>query len=173
MILTSTFRVRVLAQGFEFPGLEDAQDFGLGGGAEFTDLIQKQAAPVGQDEAAILAADRPGEGPPFMAEKFGLQQGLGQGGAVHHHHGTLSPRAVAVDGLGHQLLAGAGLPQDQDVGLRRRHQLQQMKDFRHPRRGAQDPEMIKFGHFSPVFLNRAPPRGSGRRWRSGPCRSSR
>ena len=56
-----------------------------------------------------------------MAEQFGFQQVLGQGGAVDRDQGLARAGAGTVDGAGHQLLAGAGFPGDEHRGLGGRH----------------------------------------------------
>ena len=52
-----------------------------------------------------------------MAEELALQQVLGDRAAVDRHEGALDPLALVVDVPGDELLAGAALPADQDVGL--------------------------------------------------------
>ncbi len=52
-----------------------------------------------------------------MTEELAFEQRLRKGGAVDRHEGLVAARAVAVDGLGHELLAGAALPQDEHGGV--------------------------------------------------------
>ncbi len=47
-----------------------------------------------------------------MAEQLGIEQRLGQGSAVERDEGGFGPLAGGVDGLGEDLLAGAGLAVD-------------------------------------------------------------
>ena len=60
-------------------------------------------------ELADAAALRPGEGALLVAEQLALQQRLRDGGTVEGQERRLGPRAVLVDGAGHQLLARAAL----------------------------------------------------------------
>ena len=48
-----------------------------------------------------------------MTEQFALQQRRAQGGAVHLDERPVGPPRVAVDGVGHQLLARAALTVDE------------------------------------------------------------
>ena len=96
--------------------LEDAQNLGLGLEAHVRDLVQEQGAPVGQVELAPLAAAGSGEGALLVAEELALDELLGDGRAVHVHQGVGRAGALAVDGVGHQLLAGAVLAGDEHPG---------------------------------------------------------
>ena len=69
---------------------------------------------VGQLEAAEPALGRAGEGPRLVAEQLAGDHARGQGGAVDRHQQVVPARAELVDGPGDQLLAGAGLAEDQD-----------------------------------------------------------
>ena len=71
-----------------------------------------------------------------MAEELALEQGLGEGGAVDGHEGTLAARAVAMDGARRELLAGAALAQDQDRAQPRRDAGDGGVDLDHRRRAA-------------------------------------
>ena len=59
-------------------------------------------------------------------------------GAVEGHEGLVLARAVLMDGLGHQLLAGAGLALDQHAGVGRGDPLQPVDDVVHLRAVADD-----------------------------------
>jgi hypothetical protein len=63
---------------------------------------------------------------------------LGNGGAVDLDERALRPLAVVVDGVGDELLAGAVLALDQDVGLARRHALDQLEELLHLLAAADD-----------------------------------
>ena len=54
---------------------------------------------------------------------FHINLQISVGGGDDAHHGPVLPRTTVVYGPGHQLLAGTGLSQDQDIGLGRCHQL--------------------------------------------------
>jgi hypothetical protein len=57
-----------------------------------------------------------------VAEQLGLHQLLREGAAVHRQEGA-APAAAVVDVASDQLLAGAGLADDEDGGVARRHAL--------------------------------------------------
>ena len=65
-----------------------------------------------QFEAAFLIANGAGKSPFDMAEKFALDQPLRQGPAIDRDEGGAGPVAFIVNGIGHQLLAGAGFPEN-------------------------------------------------------------
>ncbi len=66
-----------------------------------------------------------------VAEQFAFENVLAQRRAIQRHKRLVLPRAVLVDGLGHQLLAGAGLALDQHAGVGRGDPLQQRDDIVH------------------------------------------
>ncbi len=71
---------------------------------------------MGQLEAALLHLTGIREGAGLVAEQLGLDEGLRQGPAVHLHEGLVRPGRVVVEGVGHQLLARAGLAADEHGG---------------------------------------------------------
>src|SRR4030042_6647995 len=77
---------------------------------------RKLPSPAGREEA-LLVGPRAGEGAAQVAEELGLEQPLRQRPAVHGDEGAGGARAVAVDGAGHELLAGAGLAGHEDGGV--------------------------------------------------------
>ncbi len=96
--------------------LEDAKVLRLQVRAHLRDLVQEDRAAVGQLEIAGPAGHRSGERALLVTEQLALEQGLRNGRAVHRHERPLRPLRHLVDGAGHQLLAGAGLPHDQHGG---------------------------------------------------------
>ena len=56
-----------------------------------------------------------------MAEKFALEQILGDGCTVHPDQGAIPPAAGLVNGPGDQFFARAGFTGDQHVGIGGRH----------------------------------------------------
>jgi hypothetical protein len=84
-----------------------------------------------------LVGRRAGEGPLHVAEQLGLDQILRQRGAVDLHHRAIDPRALGVDRVGGQLLAGAALADDEHVGVGARNGLQHLEDPLDGRGGAE------------------------------------
>ena len=120
------------AEPHELALLHHAQELGLGLEGDVADLVEEQRALVRQLEEALLGVDRPGEGALHVAEEVRLEQVVGQAARVDHDEGLVGPRAVGVDRLGHQLLAGAALAHHQDRGARRRRLGDQAEDLLHP-----------------------------------------
>ena len=75
----------------------------------------------------VLAA--PVKAPFLVAEQLGFDQSGRNRPAVDRHERLLGPRAHAMDGVGHQLLARAALAHDQHRGLGVRHALDQVIDL--------------------------------------------
>ena len=80
------------ADPLEFALLEHAQQLGLKGGADLADLVEEQGAAVGLLEAALAGADRAGEGALFVPEELGLEQVVGERGAVELDEGGAGAR---------------------------------------------------------------------------------
>ena len=93
--------------------LQHAQQLDLRGQRHVAHLVEEHRAAVGVLELAHPVGRGVGERPLDVAEQLALQDVLAQGGAVQRHERLVLARAVLVDGLGDQLLAGAGLALDQ------------------------------------------------------------
>ena len=76
-----------------------------------------------------MLGDGAGEGALLVAEELALQQARGDGRAVELDEGALPARAEIVDGAGDELLAGAGLPADEDGGVGRRDGFDLLEDL--------------------------------------------
>src|SRR5207245_3541429 len=110
---------RGAADALELVLLEDTEKFGLDGGRELADLVEKQRAPGGELEAARLLLVCSGKGTPFMAEELRLDERFWQRRAVDGDAGAGGSTAGIVDRLGHQLLARAALAGQEHGGLPR------------------------------------------------------
>jgi hypothetical protein len=97
-----------LADGHDLALLQDAQECGLLAELEIADLVEEERALVGAAHQAgpVLAGVGIGAAP--HAEELALDEGLGDGAAVHRHERAAAP-AGSVDGARQDLLAGAGL----------------------------------------------------------------
>ena len=82
MMRTSTRVDLVRAERLDGPLLQHAQQLGLGRQRDLGDLVEQQRAAVGRLEAAVAALDRAGERAALVAEQLGLEQRLGERGAV-------------------------------------------------------------------------------------------
>ena len=111
--------------------LQHPQQLGLEVGRHLADLVEQQRAPLGHLEQPFLVALRAGEGPLLVAEQLRLDQVLRDRGAVDLDERPLRPLAVVVDRVRDQLLAGAVLPLDQDVGVAAGDALHQLEHFVH------------------------------------------
>jgi len=119
--------------------LEDAEELGLGGQRRVGDLVQEQRAAVGQLEAPLLADHGPGERPPLVTEQLVLEEVGRERRAVDRDVPVARAGRQLVDGPGHQLLAGAALAEDEDVGVGPRHRLHEGEDLLHGGAGPDHP----------------------------------
>ena len=110
---------RVAADPVELAIGQHAQQAGLGVGRHVADLVEKQGAAVGLLEAAAALVGRTGESAFLVAEQLGFHQVLGNRRHVQRDERRSRTRAVAMQRVGHQLLAGTRLAIDQhgDVGM--------------------------------------------------------
>ncbi len=130
--------------------LQHAQVLRLQVRAHLGDLVEEDGAAVGQLEVAGPPRHRAGEGPLLVAEQLALEQRLRDRRAVHRHERPLGPLRELVDGARDQLLARAGLAQDQHRRRARRGHLDQPVDLLH--RGAhaqQRPEPTRLLELAP------------------------
>ena len=102
------------AHRFEFLFLQHPQQFALQWQRHVADFIEKQRAALGDLElAGATLAVGTGKGAGRSAEELGFKQVMGNRRAVDAHKSFVRPGRCAVDGLGEQLLAGAGFPEQQ------------------------------------------------------------
>ena len=135
----------VVSDAFELAFLQHPQQLGLQEAAHGADLVEKERPPVRRFQPSRPRGDGAGVGAADMAEQLGLEQGLGHRAAVEGDEAMPAPGAVVVNRLGRQLLAGAGLPGDEDGARARGHGLQQVEQLAHPGAAAHQPfESVPF-----------------------------
>ena len=84
---------------------------------KFTNLIEKNRAPIGQLEPADHSGQSTGVSTRFPAEEFAFNQRGWQGGTIDCHQGSVFSRTHAVDRPGQQFFSRAGFTQDEDRGV--------------------------------------------------------
>ena len=94
--------------------LEDLQELGLDALRQEAHFIQQQGAAMRRLEQAGFGLTRVGEGSALEAEELGLEEGLGNRGAVDLDERPRCAGAGPVKGASQEPLARAGLPQDQE-----------------------------------------------------------
>ena len=102
-------------QGRKISSLQHMQQLGLERQRHVPDLVEEQHPAVGLLELAPPRADGAGECAPLVAEHFALEQGIGQGGAVHLDEGLPQPVGPLVEFPNDQFFAYAGFPADDHV----------------------------------------------------------
>ena len=103
-----------------FAGLEDAEEFDLRSGREFSDLIEENRALVGLFEEARPVLGGPGKGALDVPEEIGVDRPGRNGAAVDGDKFVVAPGAVLMDDLGQIFLPGTALAGDEDRQVRRR-----------------------------------------------------
>ena len=98
--------------------------FAWSGERQLADLVEKQRAAMRQLETARLARVGAGERALLVAEQLGLEQRLGNRGAVDGDERPVVARAERVQRAREQLLAGAALALEQHRRVGRRSTLQ-------------------------------------------------
>ncbi len=109
------------ADTFEFPLLQHPQQFGLEGGGNLADLVEKQGSAMGQLEAALAFGGGARERTFFVSEQLRFEQGFGQRGAIQGHERPFAPGAEVVNSPGDDLLAGPAFAAQQHRGTAGRH----------------------------------------------------
>ena len=107
------------AYALQLAGLKHAQQLGLLAHRDVGDFVQKKRAAIGQFEAADAVGARIGECALDVAEDFALEGALRQSAGVDGHQRHARARRGGVQQLGDNLLAGAVLAGDEDVGVGR------------------------------------------------------
>jgi hypothetical protein len=113
MTRTLAFCGRGTAEALELALLEHAQKLRLRRRCHLGDFVQEQHAAAGQFDLPRLGLLRPGEGAPLMSEQLGLEQLLGQRGAVERNEWPALPRRRAMDEARDHFLPGARLAVDE------------------------------------------------------------
>ncbi len=111
------------AQPLELLLLQNSEQFRLQLQWNFSNLIKKNRAFVGQFKSPGFLHDGPGEGPSLMPKQFTFQKAGGYGGTVQLDEGPFAAATEAMDGPGDEFLPGAGFPLNQDRRIGRRHNL--------------------------------------------------
>jgi hypothetical protein len=100
----------IRADRLEAPVLQHPQQLRLGLQAQLADFVEEDGAARRSIESSGALAVGPGEGASLMPEQLGLEEGLGDGGAVDRHQGSAAAAASGVDCPCAELLARPGLP---------------------------------------------------------------
>jgi len=115
-----------------------AQAAWVGLKGDIADLVEEDAAAVGDLEEPLLRVDRARERAFHVAEQVRLEQVRREAARVHRDEGSIGSRRVRVDGPRDQFLAGAALPFDQDRRPARRRLDDQVEHSAHRRALADD-----------------------------------
>ncbi|MNF78791.1 hypothetical protein D3C84_609870 [compost metagenome] len=105
------------AYSANFTFLQYAQQACLGFERQFADFIEEQGAAVRGFHQPGTTGAGAGECAFFMAEQFRLDEGLGDGSAVHRDHRRLGAPGQVVQRPGDQFLAGTRLTLNQHIGI--------------------------------------------------------
>ena len=138
MMRTSTLIVSMPPRRMKSRSWMTRSSFGLRLERDVADLVEEDAALVGEVEHPLLRIDGAGERALDVAEQRGLEQIRRQVARVHGDERALGPRRVGVDRARDQLLAGAALALNEDRRPARRRLDDQVEHLTHPRAPADD-----------------------------------
>ncbi len=139
-----TGRLAVVPSRRTRPSSSTLKELGLERGRHLGDLVEEQAAAVGDLEEPLAAGHGARVSPFFDAEELGLDKTFRERGAVDGEEGAAGARAGIVDGAGEQALARAGFAGDQHRRARRREPLRQRLHLLPGRRGPHQDGALAF-----------------------------
>jgi hypothetical protein len=137
MTRTSICTGRLEPTGHDLPLLESGQQLGLEVERQIAHLVEEQGAAVRRLQAADPVAARVGERALHMPEQLGFEEVLGDRAQVDRDHDIVGAARAAVKLARDELLAGAVLAEDQDIGLGRPGPVDQRIDPAHRGGGAE------------------------------------
>ena len=126
------------AEPLELLLLQDAQQLHLDIQRQLADFVEEDRAVVRQLEASVLLLHRAGERTALVSEQLAFGQARRKRAAVHLHHHAVAAATEAVKGSRDQLLAGAGLAEEQHRGIGVRDALDRAEHLPHRRRLSDD-----------------------------------
>ncbi len=138
------------AHAFDLALLQRTQQLALCDKTQAANFIEKQGAAAGPLEAAGPGNTGPGVGAALHTKQLGLDQGLGNRGAVHRDKRLVLARADLVQHAGKFLLADAGLAGEEHGGGGARHPAQLVASRVEGRRGAHHRVTRRRGGFGQV-----------------------
>src|SRR5262245_892856 len=129
-------RVARRAHALALAALEHAQARTLQLERQLADLVEEDRPAVRRLERALARGDGAGECAALVPEELALQEIAGDGAAVDDDERTLGAPALAVDGLGGDLLARPGLALEEDGRIGRGGALEEGERAAHGDRAA-------------------------------------
>ena len=115
---------RIPAQPFPAFFFDQAQQLGLSVEGQLADPVEVDASASGEFKSAGARGRRIREGSSLVTKQLGLKERRGQTGAVDFDEWLVTSRPGGMQGPCDGVLAGAGLAEDQDVGIGVRKPLQ-------------------------------------------------
>ena len=135
--------------------MQDAQQFALDRHRHLADLVEKKRAAVRLLETSDALGAGPGEGALLVTEQLALEEIFRNGRAIDGEERPVVPRAVLMDGVGHEFFAGAAFAGDHDRGVAVRDAPDHLEHFLHGRRLADDAVLVLFDRQGRLELLRA------------------
>ena len=108
--------VHLTAKSTHVALLQGAQQTDLHGMRNFADLVEEERSAIGLFQVAAALPIGTGKCPLFVTEEFGFEEAFRNRSTVDLDQFAIGAWAVAVQQLGHQLLAGTALALYQDGG---------------------------------------------------------
>src|ERR1051326_946090 len=101
-------------QPIESTVLQYTQQFHLNHRTDFTDLIEKKSAAIGQFKATLLANAGARESPFLVPEQLRFEQRIWQSGTANLDEGTVTPGRRGMDGLSDNFFASTALSSNEN-----------------------------------------------------------
>jgi hypothetical protein len=125
------------ADGLDLAVLQGPEQLGLGAHRKLPDLVEEEGPALGRGEGSGVGGDGAGEGALLVAEELRVDELRGERPHVEREERAPGVEAAAVEGLGDELLAAAGLAADQHGGAERGEAADLPREAQH-RRGSAD-----------------------------------
>src|SRR5690348_6989501 len=106
------------AEAHEFALLDDAQELGLGLGADGGDFVEENGSLIGNFEKSFFGSDGARECALDVTEELRLEQVHGNGAGVDRYKRLFRSWRRGMNGFCNQLFAGSAFPADQDCRAR-------------------------------------------------------
>src|SRR5262249_56268463 len=98
----------IAAEALDLAELKEPQQLDLDTERDLSDFVEEQRTAPRTGDPPRAVAIGAGEGAAHVPEQLGLEDRIGQRGAVERHERPLAARRVDVQRAGHELLAGPG-----------------------------------------------------------------
>ena len=127
--------------------MEHSQEFGLETEGNLAHLIQQDRSPISQLESPVSLVGRTSERTFFVSKKLTLDEGFGNGRAVHLDERFVAAIAIEKNFVGNEFFAGSIFTTDHHRGIRSPDSVDQIAKLNDDRAFADD---LAIGNTRPI-----------------------